>query len=70
MQLSNTALRLIRIKLNLSQETMADLMQINQATYNRLESGKIKLGLGHVEKIAQALNVSEQEVFSLLIEWH
>jgi transcriptional regulator with XRE-family HTH domain len=66
MTLSNHALQKIRKEANYSQENMADLMKIDQGTYNRLENGKIKLRMDHILKIAKALNKSEDDILNRL----
>jgi transcriptional regulator with XRE-family HTH domain len=66
MTLNNDALRKIRIKAGFSQETMADLMNVRQSTYNRLENGKTKLKMEHIPKIASAVEKTQEEVLSQL----
>ncbi len=64
MILSNDVLQKIRHEAKYSQELMADLMKMDQGTYNRLENGKIRLRFEHIPKIAEAINKSVDEIFS------
>lgn len=67
MKLSHIALRNMRIEAKLSQEEMADRMNIKQPNYNRLESGKVSIKPEHIDKIANALGKTNEEVLSQLI---
>lgn len=40
----------------LSQEYIANLLEVNQSTYQRMESGKIKLSTNHIEKLVNIFN--------------
>lgn len=48
----------IRVMRKLSQEKMAELLNIEQTTYSNWETGKIDLTLKNLERIAKALSVS------------
>jgi transcriptional regulator with XRE-family HTH domain len=69
MMLSNFVLQNLRREAKYSQEYMADLMKIDQGTYNRLENGKIKLRMEHIPKIAKAINKSEDEILNRLKQY-
>lgn len=40
----------------LSQEYIASLLEVNQSTYQRIESGKIKLSRNHLKKLINIFN--------------
>jgi transcriptional regulator with XRE-family HTH domain len=44
-------LRKYRDEYCLSQEYIANLLEMHQSTYQRIESGKIKLSTNHIEKL-------------------
>ena len=67
MKLSHEALRKMRIEAKLSQEQMADRMKTEQPNYNRLETGKVSIKPEHIDKIANALGKTNEEVLSQLI---
>lgn len=58
-------LRTLRAEKGLTQEKIADLLKIPQATYSNLENNKGKLDLKLIEKVA---NVLEVDVIDLLRE--
>jgi transcriptional regulator with XRE-family HTH domain len=66
MKLSHDALRKMRIEAKLSQEEMADRMNIKQPNYNRLENGKTAIKHEHIPKIAQAVGKSHEEILGKL----
>lgn len=53
-------LRKYRDEQCLSQEYMANLLDINQSTYQRIEAGKIKLSIDHIVKLTTIFNKSLQ----------
>ena len=61
MKLSHDALRRMRIEAKLSQEEMADKMNIQQSKYNRIENDKTAIKHGDIPKIATALGKSYEE---------
>ena len=67
MKFSHIALKKMRIEANLSQEEMADRMKTEQPNYNRLETGKVSIKPEHIDKIANALGKTNEEVLSQLI---
>ena len=67
MKLSYESLRKMRIEAKLSQEQMADRMKTEQPNYNRLETGKVSIKPEHIDKIANALGKTNEEVLSQLI---
>ena len=66
MKLCNYTLRKMRIHYSLSQEQMADNMNISQASYNRLETGKTKIKVEHLALLADIYNLSLNEVWRKL----
>lgn len=58
-------LRVLRTERGLTQEKLADLLKIPQATYSNLENDKGKIDLRLIEKVATVLEV---DVFELLRE--
>jgi len=66
MKFNNIALSKMRIEAKLSQEEMADRMNIQQPNYNRLETGKVSIKPEHIDKIANALGKTSEEVLSQL----
>ena len=66
MKLSHDALRKMRIEAKLSQEEMADRMNIQQSKYNRLENDKTAIKHEDVSKIAMALGKTYEETLGQL----
>jgi transcriptional regulator with XRE-family HTH domain len=66
MKFSHIALKNMRIEAKLSQEEMADRMKIEQPNYNRLETGKVSIKPEHIDKVANALSKTNEEVLSQL----
>ncbi|MBO4670867.1 MAG: helix-turn-helix transcriptional regulator [Bacteroidales bacterium] len=52
----------VRIKLNLSQEVIADKMGIDRTTFNRFETGKTALFSKNMRKFAKVVELSEEEI--------
>ncbi len=48
----------IRTKKRLTQKDLSIALGISEATYNRIESGKITLSYNHIAKIARAFSMS------------
>ncbi|KGN80848.1 hypothetical protein HW49_04790 [Porphyromonadaceae bacterium COT-184 OH4590] len=48
----------IRIKKRLTQKDLSLSLGVSEATYNRIESGKITLSYSHIAKIARAFSMS------------
>ncbi|ADQ17919.1 helix-turn-helix domain protein [Leadbetterella byssophila DSM 17132] len=57
-------IRMIREMRGLSQENVADELDISQSTYSLYESDKIKITGEMIEKIASVLNVSPLDIMS------
>ena len=66
MKLSHDALRKMRVEAKLSQEQMADRMNIQQSKYNRLENGKTEIKHEQVSKIAEAVGKTYEETLGQL----
>jgi transcriptional regulator with XRE-family HTH domain len=66
MKLSHDALRKMRIEAKLSQEQMADRMNIQQSKYNRLENGKTEIKHEQVSKIAEAVGKTYEDTLGQL----
>ena len=66
MKFSHIALRNMRIEAKLLQEEIADRMKIERPNYNRLETGKVSIKHEHLDKIANALGKTNEEVLSQL----
>lgn len=50
------------LRVRITQECIADMINKSHSSYNRLENGKTKLGLNHLSKIAKAMNMTEEEI--------
>jgi DNA-binding helix-turn-helix protein len=48
----------IRMKKRLTQKDLSIALGVSEATYNRIESGKITLSYNHIAKIARAFSMS------------
>lgn len=57
------ALRLRRSKLNVSQETFADMCGLDRTYIGGIERGERNVALVNIEKIAKALRISLSELF-------
>lgn len=55
----------LRHKQNLSQIQMADRLDITQAAYNKIETGKTHLAVKHLLKISEVLKVCPSELIKL-----
>jgi transcriptional regulator with XRE-family HTH domain len=66
MKLSNIALEKIRKQADLSQEEMADRMNILQSKYSRLETGKTAIKHEDIPEIAKAVGKSYEEILGQL----
>ena len=62
-------LRKLRNQINYSQEFMAELLEMEHSSYNRLENGKQKLKIEDIPKLAKALGKTKEEILSELIGW-
>lgn len=69
MNFKNENLRKLRNQINYSQEFMAELLEMEHSSYNRLENGKQKLKMEVIPKIAKALEKSKEEILSELTGW-
>jgi transcriptional regulator with XRE-family HTH domain len=69
MNFNNDNLRKLRLNSNLTQENMADIMDIEHSAYNRLENGKLKLKMEHIPKIAKAFSKKEDDILKELMGW-
>lgn len=59
------ALRAIRENLGLNQTTLATAVGVTQATWSRIEEGKLALNIDKLEAAAIALDVQPEEIFDL-----
>ena len=57
-------LKQIRISAGLTQEQLAEMAGVTQATISRLESGKDSITLRQIKNIAEALNVEPSDVIA------
>lgn len=55
--------RRLRIQLDVSQETFADLCDLHRTYISDIELGKRNISLENVDKIASALNISISQLF-------
>ncbi len=62
MKPSNDILRELRTKAGKTQDYMAQAIDMNASEYNRLESGKRKIQIKHILKIAKAVEKPIAEV--------
>ena len=69
MNFKSENLRKLRNLINYSQEFMAELLEMEHSSYNRLENGKQKLKMEDIPKIAKALNKTHEEILSELTGW-
>ncbi len=69
MNFNNDNLRRLRTQANFSQEYMAEMLNMEHSSYNRLENGKQKLKLEEIPKIAKALGLTYGEVLRELTNW-
>ena len=69
MNFKNENLRKLRNQINYSHEFMAELLEMEHSSYNRLENGKQKLKREDIPKIAKALNKTHEEILSELTGW-
>jgi transcriptional regulator with XRE-family HTH domain len=69
MNFKSENLRKLRNQINYSQEFMAELLEMEHSSYNRLENGKQKLKMEDIPKIAKALNKTHEEILSELTGW-
>lgn len=58
----------LRSYANLSQEQMADFLQMSRVTYANLEAGKRDIKKGELEKIAQVFETSVEDLLSKTIK--
>lgn len=68
-------IRAIRTQQKISQEQMAERLELTTQAYSKIESGKTKLNLDRIQQIAHILNIDitelisdEKEVFLLVNE--
>lgn len=59
----NRRIKDLRNKKGYSQEKMAELIGIEQATYSNWETGKIDLSLKMIKRVAKALEVDEKLIW-------
>ncbi|NBA86607.1 helix-turn-helix domain-containing protein [Emticicia sp. CRIBPO] len=69
MNFNNDNLRRLRIQASFSQEYMAEMLNMEHSSYNRLENGKQKLKVEEIPKIARALSITYEEVLRELTGW-
>lgn len=60
-----TKIRHLRLIENISQEGFAQIMEINQSTYSRIEHENADPKLSYLTKIANYYNISISELFEL-----
>jgi transcriptional regulator with XRE-family HTH domain len=58
-------IREIRKAKGLTQETLANMCDIEESTLNRIELGKANTSLTHIKSIADALQVSPKELLDV-----
>ncbi len=56
-------IKLLRVKKGLSQEKFALSIDMDRTYYASVESGKRNISLNNIEKIANGLNISLEELF-------
>jgi transcriptional regulator with XRE-family HTH domain len=54
----------IRLSKKFTQKHVAEILKISEATYNRIESGKIALSYFHLANIARAFNMTLIDVIT------
>ena len=59
----NEKIRIIRTSKELKRELVAEKLGIDVVNYGKLERGETKITIEKLEKIAEILNVSVQEIF-------
>lgn len=57
-------LKELRKKKGMTQEQVADFLQMSQSAYARMEAGKGNSWVRHLKKISEIFNVSAEEVLS------
>jgi len=55
-------LRALRAKLGISQCEMADKINVSQSTYQRIENGSSQVAIHYINKLCDALNITEKEL--------
>ena len=56
------SLKLARIKINLTQKQLAELVGVSSSTINRIETGKQVLKLDMLSKLAEVLEIQVNEL--------
>ncbi|MCF2873937.1 MULTISPECIES: helix-turn-helix domain-containing protein [unclassified Tenacibaculum] len=56
-------IRLERLRKGISQDKMANLLQISQNAYSKIESGKTTLTIIRLHQIAKVLEISFEKLF-------
>lgn len=59
-------LKQYRLKKNLTQQQMSELLNTSQSYYSRLEKGRRKPGIQMINRISELLNQSPEFIRSLL----
>lgn len=57
-------LRVLRINNNLTQENMADMLEITQSAYSKIERGERKINMEHLKKIGAQFNLQFEQMTS------
>lgn len=63
----NFYLKNYRLSKNLTQKQFAEIIGITQTTYSFIESGSHKPSFATVEKLAEALDLTPEEVRKMLV---
>tara|TARA_R110002072_G_scaffold303031_1_gene491524 strand:- start:25519 stop:25905 length:387 start_codon:yes stop_codon:yes gene_type:complete len=64
MNIVGSRIRKFREEKGVAQENMADLLEITQSNYGRLEKDDKRLSVPKVQKISEALNISISQIFN------
>lgn len=56
MMTTGAKIRLMRTQRKISQQEMADALDVTQRAYSKIETGEVQLKIDRLEKIAQLLN--------------
>ncbi len=64
--ISSESIKLFRLKNGLTQEKMAELLEISQSSYNRLENDKRELKISDIKIMAVNMNKDPNDLFKEL----
>ena len=57
-------LRILRINNSLTQENMADILDMSQSAYSKIERGERKVSIEHLRKVCNHFNLRFEEITS------